>query len=91
MFFLCVSSNTIETKIEKKIIELTCVLNTNITRNGNDKPASIELRDTYLDNNNVTTNTPIATSVGMGAMANTIPVIVATPLPPLKPAKMGKT
>lgn len=64
-------------------------LKTKMTRIGNEMPAKIELNDTYLEINKVIIKTTIAKRVGIVATANTIPVIVATPFPPLKLAKMG--
>ena len=50
---------------------------------GNDKPAKIELRETYRVRNKTKRKTPTQLAAITGWMANIIPNRVATPLPPL--------
>ena len=61
------------------------VLKTKINSIGNEKPAIIELKDTYFVMISVIMNTPIHRSVVLGSIARTNPSKVATPLPPLNP------
>ena len=50
---------------------------------GNENPASIELRETYLVRKTVRKKIPAQTAVATGLMARTTPTRVATPFPPL--------
>ncbi|GAI88040.1 unnamed protein product, partial [marine sediment metagenome] len=52
--------------------------------------AIIELRETYFEIRNVTRKIPAQIREDTGSIAITTPNSVATPLPPLKPARMGK-
>ncbi len=56
---------------EKSTREGVVVLKTKITRIGNAKPATMELKETYLETISVMANTPIQISVGSGLMART--------------------
>lgn len=62
-----------------------------INRNsGKAVPALIDETDTYPVIKRIKTKTPAQERVSTGFMASRTPVIVATPFPPLKPAKTGK-
>ena len=78
------NSNT-DTINEKIISDGVVVLKTNITSIGNEKPANIELNETYLVINSAIMKIPIHINVVVGSIARTKPNRVATPLPPLKP------
>jgi hypothetical protein len=82
--------NSIVTINEKIIRETVVVLNINITTNGNEIPAMIELSETYFEIRSVIRKMPIQIREAIGFIAITTPRRVATPLPPLKPAKTGK-
>ncbi|MNQ92295.1 hypothetical protein D3C85_1077160 [compost metagenome] len=56
---------------------------------GKVNPAQIELKETYLETNNTVTKTVTQSKAAGGFTARIIPKSVATPLPPLKPAKIG--
>lgn len=75
---------------EKIINEGTLVLNTKTINNGNEIPANILPKDTYLVINNTTKNIPNAPKAAWKCKAKTKPNKVAIPLPPLNPAKTGK-
>ena len=49
---------------EKMMMGTTDVLKMNITNTGNDNPAIIDPRDTYLNINNISTKIPKEISVG---------------------------
>ncbi len=57
---------------------------------GKEIPASIDDSETIRVENNVIKNTQSAKQVATGKMQITMPKMVATPLPPLNPAKTGK-
>jgi len=58
----------------------------NMISTGKEKPAIMELTDTYLLIRRATRNTPQAQRVGRGLIPSRSPNMVATPLPPRKPA-----
>ena len=66
------------------------ILKITMISTGKEIPANIELSETYFVRRRVMMNTPKTKSVGNGCMAITIPKMVATPLPPLKPTYRGK-
>lgn len=57
---------------------------------GKETPATIEDKETMRVLNRINKNTPKAQAQGSGRMQMTTPRIVATPFPPLNPAKTGK-
>ena len=77
------------TKIEKVIIE-TGLSGKSVNKIiGKDNPAAIEARDTYLKITSTNKNTIKDKPAICGSIAKAIPNRVATPFPPLKPAKSG--
>ena len=59
------------------------------SNNGNAIPALIDETDTMPVNNNTTRKTPKQQRVRRGCKARSTPKKLATPLPPLNPAKTG--
>ena len=57
---------------------------------GKETPANIEDKDTIFDVSNTIKNTINAKAHAVGKIQMTIPKIVATPFPPLKPAQKKK-
>ena len=70
-------------------IDLRGEWNRNIMLSGKEKPAEMELKETYLDINNTATNTRTHIKAAQACTAKIIPNKVAIPLPPLNPAKTG--
>ena len=58
--------------------------------NGKAIPAIIDDKDTILEVNKLIKKIYIATQQDKGSIHITIPKMVATPFPPLNPAKIGK-
>ena len=59
------------------------------TNNGKEMAAIIDETETIREINKTITNTPIHEKAASGCSAIIIPRAVATPFPPLKPAKIG--
>ena len=79
-----------ETTIEKATIE-TGRPGKRVKRMiGKDNPADMEERETYRVEKRTTIKTTNAKPAILGSMAKATPNRVATPLPPLNPAKTGK-
>ena len=57
--------------------------------NGKVKPAQMELSETYLETRSTPTKTRTQSIAAGKLTAKIIPKSVATPFPPLKPAKIG--
>ena len=90
MFLRCVITNNAATTIEK-VVKIGFVLpNAKFNTTGNAIPANIDERETILKLTSETKNTINENTEASGKIQITIPKIVATPLPPLKPAKIGK-
>jgi len=79
-----------ETITEKATIETGLPGNIVIRIMGNESPADIEARETYLNNIKTIRKIINARPATWGSMANATPNKVATPFPPLNPAKTGK-
>lgn len=90
MFLRCViiSNKLIATE---KLIKIGLVsFNAKNNIKGKETPANIEDKDTIFDVSNTIKNTINAKAHAVGKIQMTIPKIVATPFPPLKPAQIGK-
>ncbi len=90
MFLRCVIISNKLIEIEKLIKIGLVSFNKKHKIRGNDTPANIEDNDTILEVSKTTKKTIKAKAHAVGNMQITIPKIVATPFPPLKPAKTGK-
>jgi len=75
--------------IEKTFKKNDGVSNMIKRNNGKAMPAAIDDIDTMPVSRKITMNTPKQHPVSRGCNANNAPNIVATPLPPLNPAKTG--
>ena len=73
------------TKIANKFKDELSEFKTNITKTGKAIDATIEPNDTYFETRNTTTNTKNEKSAAKGFNPISSPIIVAIPLPPLKP------
>ncbi len=90
MFFLWVIKRDIATRTEKILNTNEGVSNMRKRNTGNAIPALIEETETIPVISNIVRNTPKQHKVSMGCRASKAPNTVATPFPPLKPAKTGK-
>ena len=90
MFLRCVIINKTATTIENAVNMGNGLPKKRFKIIGNEIPAEIDESDTNLVLNNVIKKTIKARQVATGKIQITIPKIVATPFPPLNPAKTGK-
>ena len=84
---LCLYITNDPTKIEK--IKKYLWVSKNIERIGNNTAAEIEARETIRDIATMIAKVAINGNPINGYRANIVPAAVATPLPPLKPRKIG--
>lgn len=82
--------NNTPTAIEKEIRIGFCSFKIKIKNKGNETPANMDESDTILVLSKTHKNTNNPRPLANGSTHITIPRMVATPLPPLKPAKTGK-
>lgn len=91
MFFLWVRINKIATKTEKIIKVWFSFFNARFKIIGKLTPAIIDDKETYFEIINTAKNTTSTHALVIGVKQITTPNNVATPFPPLNPAKTGKT
>jgi hypothetical protein len=89
MFFLWVNTRDILIIIENILNNTDGVLKKRKRKTGKAIPAIIEETDTIPVINNTTRKTPMQQIVSKGCKARNTPKTVATPFPPLNPAKRG--
>ncbi len=90
MFFLWVMIRSKETTIEKTANTLFWLCSTRLRMIGKLMPAIIDDKETIRLIKKTNKNTSKDSEQATGSIQKTTPSIVATPLPPLKPAKTGK-
>lgn len=90
MFFLWVMIRMAATIIEKVVSTGFVLPRTSVKINGKAMPPSIDDNDTILVEKRTTKKTTSDNEHAAGTIQTTMPKIVATPLPPLNPAKTGK-
>jgi len=89
MFLRCVIMSRAATMIEKTVRIGLVLPNTMFRKIGKVMPAIIEDKETILVEIRISKNTLKDKAQASGKMHKTTPKIVATPFPPLKPAKTG--
>jgi hypothetical protein len=89
MFFLWVTTRDILIIIENILNNSDGVLKKRKSKTGKAIPAIIEETDTIPVSNSTTRKTPMQQRVSKGCKARNTPKTVATPFPPLNPAKRG--
>ena len=90
MFFVCVSGTKTATATDNSTNGISVLPNIKYDRKGNEIHALMEESETYPLSKNTITKTVNAAKPVNGYNAIPMPSKVATPFPPLKPAKTGK-